>query len=206
MLYYGKLFSKGDLLIDLVVVILDAGSRNMGTEYQLINNVIIPNLGENKNRILVALNKADKAMEPEDWNRERNCPEEELVKFLEEQCQSVHQRIKDATGVNVQPFYYTAGFKRVGQRQRPPYNLGKFFSLICENVPEKKRIQVIANLNRQDARENLRDNDNNDSGLWETVKSLIKPAIEAVVETVIETAPTIIIKAAKSLIKMIKFW
>ena len=144
-------------------------------------------------------------MEPEDWNREGNYPEEELVKFLEEQCQSVHQRIKDATGVNVQPFYYTAGFKREGQRQRPPYNLGKFFSLILENVPKKKRLQVIANLNHQDARENLRDNDDND-GLWETIKSLIKPVVEAVVETVIEKAPTIIIKVAKSLLSMIKFW
>src|SRR6218665_578398 len=33
-------------LIDLVLVILDGGSRDLGTSYELINQVIIPNLGE----------------------------------------------------------------------------------------------------------------------------------------------------------------
>ena len=44
-----KLYEKdenGNLLIDLVLVILDGGSRDLGTSYELINNVIIPNLGE----------------------------------------------------------------------------------------------------------------------------------------------------------------
>lgn len=58
-----KLYEKdenGNLLIDLVLVILDGGSRDLGTSYELINNVIIPNLGEKKeNRILVAINQAD---------------------------------------------------------------------------------------------------------------------------------------------------
>ena len=46
-----KLYEKdenGNLLIDLVLVILDGGSRDLGTSYELINNVIIPNLGENR--------------------------------------------------------------------------------------------------------------------------------------------------------------
>ena len=46
-----KLYEKdenGNLLTDLVLVILDGGSRDLGTSYELINNVIIPNLGENK--------------------------------------------------------------------------------------------------------------------------------------------------------------
>ena len=43
---------NGNALIDLVLVILDGGSRDLGTSYQLINNVIIPNLGKGKeNRI-----------------------------------------------------------------------------------------------------------------------------------------------------------
>ena len=47
---------NGNLLIDLVLVILDGGSRDLGTSYELINKVIIPNLGENKNeRLLVAI-------------------------------------------------------------------------------------------------------------------------------------------------------
>ncbi len=54
---------NGNALIDLVLVILDGGSRDLGTAYELINKVIIPNFGEGKeNRILVAINQADMAM------------------------------------------------------------------------------------------------------------------------------------------------
>ena len=60
---------KGNLLIDLVLVILDGSSRDLGTSYELINNVIIPNLGEDKNnRILIAINQADMAMKGRNWN------------------------------------------------------------------------------------------------------------------------------------------
>ncbi len=54
---------NGEPLIDLVLVILDGSSRDLGTSYELINSVIIPNLGENKEkRILIAINQADMAM------------------------------------------------------------------------------------------------------------------------------------------------
>lgn len=93
---------NGELLIDLVLVILDASTRDLGTSYELINSVIIPNLGENKhNRILVALNQADIAMKgPRTyWNYDENKPEPPLVKFLEEKVASVKRRIKEGTGV-----------------------------------------------------------------------------------------------------------
>lgn len=41
-----ELDKDGRPLIDLVLVILDGGSRDLGTSYELINQVIIPNLGE----------------------------------------------------------------------------------------------------------------------------------------------------------------
>ncbi|MGV7006325.1 GTPase family protein [Desulfovibrio sp. QI0442] len=45
---------NGKALIDFVLVILDGGSRDLGTSYELINSVIIPNLGkEREGRILV---------------------------------------------------------------------------------------------------------------------------------------------------------
>ena len=50
---------NGEALIDLVLVILDGGTRDLGTSYELINSVIIPNLGKgkgNEDRILVAIN------------------------------------------------------------------------------------------------------------------------------------------------------
>lgn len=67
---------KGDYLIDLVLVILDGSTRDLGTSYDLINNVIIPNLGEEKDsRILIAINQCDVAMKGRYWNYENNEPE-----------------------------------------------------------------------------------------------------------------------------------
>lgn len=109
---------NGNLLIDLVLVILDGSSRDLGTSYELINSVIIPNLGEDKeNRILVAINQADVAMKGRYWNYEENKPEPRLVEFLEEKVASVKRRIKEGTGVDVEPIYYCAGFKEEGKEQ-----------------------------------------------------------------------------------------
>lgn len=93
---------NGNLLIDLVLVILDGSTRDLGTSYELINKVIIPNLGQNKEkRILVAINQADVAMKGRYWDYDSNKPEPELVKFLEEKVISVKKRIKEGTGVDV---------------------------------------------------------------------------------------------------------
>ncbi|MBR0060425.1 MAG: 50S ribosome-binding GTPase, partial [Selenomonadaceae bacterium] len=54
-----ELDANGNPLIDLVLVILDSSSRDLGTSYDLINNVIIPNLGGKTDRISVAINQAD---------------------------------------------------------------------------------------------------------------------------------------------------
>ena len=109
-----ELDGNGMYLIDLVLVILDGGSRDLGTSYELINKVIIPNLGENSKRILVAINQADNAMKGRYWDYENNCPEPKLVEYLNEKCQSVKRRIKEGTDVDVEPIYYSAGFKEEG--------------------------------------------------------------------------------------------
>ena len=86
---------NGNLLIDLVLVILDGSTRDLGTSYELINQVIVPNLGEDKSgRILVAINQADVAMKGRYWNSEENRPEPQLVEFLEKKAESVRKRIK----------------------------------------------------------------------------------------------------------------
>ena len=86
---------KGELLIDLVLVILDGSTRDLGTSYELINQVIVPNLGEDKEeRILVAINQADVAMKSREryWDEELNRPKPQLEKFLEEKVISVQKR------------------------------------------------------------------------------------------------------------------
>ena len=97
-----ELDENNNLLIDLVLVILDGSTRDLGTSYELINNVIIPNLGENKkDRILVAINQADAAMKGRHWDYNTNKPDGELEKFLEENAfwledYCMYMAIKDA--------------------------------------------------------------------------------------------------------------
>lgn len=130
-------------LIDLVLIILDGGSRDLGTSYELINQVIIPNLGENvKGRILVAINKADTATTFRDWDFDNNKPKEKLMKFLEEKIKSVKNRVKEATGIEIEPIYYSAGFKEEDEAQRP-YNLSKLLYFIVKNTPSKKRLAFV---------------------------------------------------------------
>lgn len=149
---------NGNLLIDLVLVILDGSTRDLGTSYELINSVIIPNLGEDKeNRILVAINQADVAMKGRHWNYEENKPEPPLVKFLEEKVLSVKKRIKEGTGVDVDPIYYSAGFKEEGMEQTRPYNLSKLLYYIIKFTPKEKRLSFVDNINKSE--EMWKDND-----------------------------------------------
>lgn len=137
---------NGDALIDVVLVILDGSSRDLGTSYALINEVIIPNLGPDKKRLLIAINQADQAMKGRGWDFEENRPEPKLEKFLEEKVLSTKNRIKEATEVEVEPIYYSAGYTdEFGQT--PPYNLGKLYSHILASTPIQKRIIFADKLN-----------------------------------------------------------
>lgn len=145
--------ARGNLLIDLVLVILDGSSRDLGTSYDLINSVIIPNLGEKKEgRILVAVNQCDMAMKGRYWNAEMHVPEQPLIDFLEEKVKSVRNRILLSTGVDVDPMYYSAGFKEVGMPQEPSYNINKLLYYIISKAPEEKRFIVYRPVNQETLR------------------------------------------------------
>lgn len=141
-----ELDDSGNPIIDLVLVILDGSSRDLGTSYELINQVIIPNLGENaKDRILIALNQADMAMKGRYWNFEKNKPESNLIEFLNQKVNSIRTRVKEATSVEVEPIYYSAGYKDFGEEQKP-WNLSKLLYFIVKNTPEEKRLSYIENI------------------------------------------------------------
>ncbi|WVU42140.1 GTPase [Fusobacterium polymorphum] len=166
---------KGNLLIDLVLVILDGSSRDLGTSYELINNVIIPNLGEDKNRVLIAINQADIAMKGRYWNHEENKPEPELVEFLEQKVKSVHERIKEGTGLDITPIYYSAGFKEEGGSQEKPYNLSKLLYYIIRLTPKNKRLPYIENINKNPA---MWEDDDNLKNYKKDIISELSDAIE----------------------------
>lgn len=137
---------NGKALIDLVLVILDGSTRDLGTSYELINNVIIPNLGSNKSkRILVAINQCDVAMKGKHWNYEENKPDPVLEKFLEDKVQSVRRRILEGTGVDVEPIYYSAGYKESEEDKQNPYNLSKLLYYIIQHTPKEKRLVYVDN-------------------------------------------------------------
>jgi hypothetical protein len=147
-----KLYEKdknGDPLIDLVLVLLDGSSRDLGTSFELINQVIIPNLGEDKSRLLVAINQADMAMKGRYWDHENNKPEPELIKFLDEKIDSTRRRIKEATGVDVTPIYYSAGYKD-GDAEQRPYNLSKLLAFILRHTKSEKRAVFVQDVNKNE--------------------------------------------------------
>lgn len=174
---------NGNLLIDLVLVILDGSTRDLGTSYELINSVIIPNLGQDKeNRILVAINQADVAMKGRYWDYENNRPETPLQKFLEEKVTSVQRRIKEGTGVDITPIYYSAGFKEEGMPQSRPYNLSKLLYHIIKFTPKEKRLSFVENINRND--EMWKDNDD----LRDYSKNILKEFEETISDCAMEGA------------------
>ncbi|WP_204247441.1 GTPase family protein [Blautia sp. An81] len=136
-------------LIDMVVVILDASSKDLGTSYDLINKVLIPCLGEEaaKTRILIALNQSDIAMKGNHWDSEKNEPDKVLKDFLKKKADSVQKRIKEGTGLDIKPICYCAGYKEEGGEQRKPYNLTKLLYYIVKSIPKDKRLALADNIN-----------------------------------------------------------
>ena len=67
----------GKPLIDAVLVILEAGSRDLGTSYKLINEIVMPLLDDHK-RLVVAINQADMALKGRHWDYDANQPDATL--------------------------------------------------------------------------------------------------------------------------------
>ncbi|MCW7552293.1 hypothetical protein NX722_06445 [Endozoicomonas gorgoniicola] len=143
-----------------MLVILDGSSRDLGTSFQLINEVIIPSLGNDKSRLLVAINQADVAMKGRHWNYEANEPETPLIDFLNDKVISTRNRIREATGVDIEPIYYAAGYKDEDDEQLP-WNLSKLLAFMLRHTKPEKRAPYIGDLN-------------NDKKMWERDENLEK--------------------------------
>lgn len=126
---YGEKFG----FIDLVLVILDGSSRDMGTTYKLLNEIIVPNF--QNDRILIAINQADIAMKGKNWNYVENKPEQVLIEFLENKSRSVQERVFEATGIKIiKPIYYSAEFN---------YNIDKLLDMLIDNMPKERRKLIV---------------------------------------------------------------
>lgn len=139
---------NGDALIDLVLCILDGSSRDLGTTYTVLKDHIIPYLGAENSRLIIAINKADIAMSSRKvWDYENNRPKEKLLSFLEEKVETTRQRIFNDTGIDTLPIYYAAGYKEDDEEQQP-YNISKLLNTIINRVRDKKRAVILKDVNK----------------------------------------------------------
>ena len=139
---------EGKALIDLVLVILDGSTKDLGTSYKILNDVIIPELKNDTSRILVALNQADIAMKTgRHWDYEKNEPDEILIQFLEEKVQSIKNRIKEDSDLDISPVYYCAGYMEESGDVVHPYNLSKLLYYIMQSLPAQKRVAIMEGIN-----------------------------------------------------------
>lgn len=127
-----KTYSKDNQIygfIDMALVIIEGSTRDMGSTYTLLNEVIVPNI--QKDRILVAINQADIAMKGFYWNNITKLPDPQLISFLNEKAISIKERVKEATGVDIiTPVYYSAEYG---------WNVKAVFDFIINNMPTEKR-------------------------------------------------------------------
>ena len=115
--------------IDMVVIIVEAGSRDIGTVLDLIEHVIRGNIPSD--RVLIALNQADFAMKGRHWDDRNNCPDTVLKNYLEERACSIQKRIFNSTGINLcMPVYYSAKYR---------YNIDKLYDIIIDHMPNSPR-------------------------------------------------------------------
>ncbi|WP_167849498.1 GTPase family protein [Weissella confusa] len=181
-----RMDDNGNTLIDLVVVIADNSSRNLGTVYQLISNVIVPNLAEaDKNRIVIALNKTDLLAGGMYWNREDNRPEPKLEPKIVEKEESVRNRVYNDTKVNPKVISYASGFSDE-EISPQPWQLIRLLSEIIAAVPPIKRITVM-NMVNQDS--TVWENDENYDHYKTTVKNNLADSIVEIAESVGEKVP-----------------
>ena len=140
--------TEGHALIDLVLVILDGSTKDLGTSYKILNDVIIPELGKDTDRILIALNQADIAMKTgRHWDYDKNEPDATLISFLEEKVVSIKARIKEDSALDISPVYYCAGYKEEDGDVVQPYNLSKLLYYIMQSLPAQKRISIMEGIN-----------------------------------------------------------
>lgn len=145
---------NGRYLIDLVLVVIDGSYRDLGTAYNLLENIIMPTI-KDENRILVAVNKIDK-LGSKFWDSDKNTPTDTGKELLEDTSNKIQERIRKKTEIKIKkPICYSTGILDEDTR-KAPYNLAKLLLEIINTTPEEKRLIIFENLNKE---QNWKNND-----------------------------------------------
>lgn len=132
---------NGEYLIDLVLVVLDGGSRDYDSTFRLLK-LILPAI-KDKKRILVGINRIDMVAQGEGWDRNNNMPTPKLQTIIDRKVISVKARILNDSRLDVNPIPYCAGRADEGWGGSEPYQIAELFCQIVSAIPEEKRIAVI---------------------------------------------------------------
>lgn len=143
----------GKAVVDAVLVLADAGSRDMSSVYELLDKVLLPEFRDSADRIIVGINQADMLLGGRYWNAEKAIPEEKLAKALEEKAESVRERILEYTGRNLETVVYAAGYTEADGKQEPSYNIGELFEKILISLPDSKRLVCLDNISKETGKE-----------------------------------------------------
>ncbi|CAM6511431.1 G domain-containing protein [Leclercia adecarboxylata] len=115
--------------IDITLVILDGSSRDLGTTYHMLENIVLRCIEHD--RVIVAINQADQAMKGRHWDVVENKPDSILLTFLEEKCLSIQNRIDESIGLKIsKPVFYSAYHN---------YNIDTLMNHILEHLPYHRR-------------------------------------------------------------------
>lgn len=136
-----KTNENNEFLIDLVLVILDGGSRDYDSAFRLLKT-IKSQISEH-HRILVAINKIDMLAQGEWWDYNQNKPEPNLEAWIDKKIQNTKQRIYDECGLSVTPIAYSAGRSDDGWGYSNSYQISELLTQIISAVPENKRIAIL---------------------------------------------------------------
>ncbi len=140
---------KGKPIVDLVLIILDGSSRDLGTTIDLINELLIYHFKDDPDRVLIAINKADRSIPVGNhWDYETNQPDDAIKIRMEEMCDTISDRVYDSTGISVEPIWFVAGGKEAGDEKKyPAFNISKLLSYIVAATPKKQRAVFFGNIN-----------------------------------------------------------
>lgn len=166
---------NGDALIDLALILVDATSRDYASAFESIKIVGEAMEPEDRSkRILVAMNKCDKSDNPEArMDYEKREPNELLKAELDEKIKVLKERIKENTGIDIDPIYFSAGYEG-----KNPYNIDKLFYYIQKNLPKRK--VVVINKGAQKEVYEGDYGDKNKSGFLDGLKETVKDVLIAI--------------------------
>lgn len=130
--------------IDVVLIIFDAGNeRDLESTLKSIKTVTESIEEEDRDRILIALNKCDRgSSNPKaKWDYEKGEPNDFLKLVLDEKAAEIRYRILESVGLKTNtPIYYSAGFyDEEEDKQCKSYNLDKLIAAIQKVVDKKRR-------------------------------------------------------------------